>query len=64
MLLFIRDALNCSKVTVKLFIMLKNISISNKYCSFKLSVSIKKYEAAQHLIIIRNVSGAAYYYDF
>jgi len=27
-----------SKVTVKTFIMFKNISISDKYCSFKLSI--------------------------
>ncbi len=38
--LFCTDALNWSKVTVKTFIMLQNISISNKCCSFELSVQL------------------------
>ncbi len=60
---------NWSKMTVKIFIMSQNISISNKCCSFKIKVLnnkmskfAQKYEAAQlssTLIIIRNVSWAA-----
>ncbi len=38
MLLFIKDTLNWSKVTVKPFIMLQKISISNKCCSFEHSI--------------------------
>ncbi len=34
MLLFIKDAWNCSKATVNKFLMLQKISISNKCCSF------------------------------
>ncbi len=37
-LLFSKDAFNCSNVTVKTFIMLQTISISNKHCSFELSI--------------------------
>ncbi len=72
-LLFIKDALNCSKVTVMTFIMLQKISISNKCCSLERSIHQRilknkmyqfpqKYCAAQlfsTLIIIRNVSWAA-----
>ncbi len=72
-LLFSKDALNWSKVTVKIFIILQKISISNKCCSFELSIHLwilknkmyqfpQKYSAAQlfsTLIIIRNVSWAA-----
>ncbi len=57
-------------MTVKTFIMLQKISVSNKRCSFDLSIhqrilknriyqSLQKYEAAQRfstLIINRNVS--------
>ncbi len=64
-----------SIVSVKTFIMLQNIYILNKCCSFELSIHLwilknkiyqfpQKYCAAQlfsTLIIIRNVS---YYYDF
>ncbi len=39
-LLFIKDALNQSKVTVKTFIMLQKISILNKCCSFELSIHL------------------------
>ncbi len=45
MLLFSKDSLNGSKVSVKTFIMLPNISISNKCCSFELSI---------HLWILKN----------
>ncbi len=67
-LLFIKEALNWSKVTAKTFIMLEKISISNKCCSFELSWKCnlspfpQKYWAANlisALIIIRNVSWAA-----
>jgi len=34
--LFSKDTLNVSNVTVKTFTLLQNISISNKCCSFKL----------------------------
>ncbi len=76
-LLFIKDALKWEKVTVKTFIMLQKISISNKCCSFELSIHLwilkklnvsrfpQKYCAAQlfsTLIIIRNVSWAANQY--
>ncbi len=44
-LLFSIDALNGSKVTVKIFIILQKISISNKCCSIKLST---------HLWILKN----------
>ncbi len=37
-LLFSKDALNWSKVTVKIFIMLQNIYFSKKCCSFELSI--------------------------
>ncbi len=36
----IKDALNQSKVTVKTFIMLQKIPISNKCCSFELSIHL------------------------
>ncbi len=67
---FSKHALNWLKVTVKTFIINK-ISLSNKCCSFELSihqkilkqnVSLFPHEAAQlfsTLIIIRNVSWAA-----
>ncbi len=35
-LLFRKDAFNCSKVTVKTIMMLQKISVSNKCCSFEL----------------------------
>ncbi len=63
-----KDALNWPEVTVKTFIMLEKISISNKCCSFKLhsriqkNISTKKCLAGQlcsALIIIRNVCWAA-----
>ncbi len=39
-----KDALNWSKVTVKTFIMLQKISISNKYiCSFELSIHQRQF---------------------
>ncbi len=38
-LLFSKDTLNCSKVTVKTFIMLQKISVSNKCCSLELSIN-------------------------
>jgi len=41
-----KDALNCLKVTVNMFIMLQTLSISNKYCSFELSV---------HQIILKKI---------
>ncbi len=34
-----KDALNCSKVTWKTFIMLQQISISNKWSSFEISIN-------------------------
>ncbi len=70
--LFIKVALNWSKVTVKSFKMLQNISISNKWCSFELSIHQimkntmyqfpQKYSAAQlfsTLIAIKNISWTA-----
>ncbi len=70
--------LNWSKVTLKTFIMLQNIYISNKCSSFELSIHLwilknKMYHSFHKklcsttfstLIIIRNVSWATYYYDF
>jgi len=38
MLLIGKDALNYPEVKAKIFIMLSKISISNKCCSFKLSI--------------------------
>ncbi len=38
MLLFSKDALNCSEVMIKTFIMLQKISISDKSCSSELSI--------------------------
>ncbi len=71
--LFSKDALNWSKVTVKTFIMLQKISISNFLFSISISVLFlimknkmsrfpQKYWSAQlfsTLIIIRNVSWAS-----
>ncbi len=37
---FNKDALNESEVTVKTFIMLQKISVSNKRCSFELSIHL------------------------
>ncbi len=37
-LLFIKDAFNLSKVTIKTLTMLQNISVSNKCSSFELSI--------------------------
>ncbi len=37
-LLFSKDTLHWSKLTVKTFIMLQNTNILNKYCSFELSI--------------------------
>ncbi len=55
-------------------LMLQNVSVSNKCCSFELYIHLwilkNKLYAGLHknvfstLIIIRNVSWAAYYYDF
>ncbi len=45
-LLLIKDALNWSKVTVKTLKMLQKISVSNKCCSFELSINqiiVKKF---------------------
>ncbi len=66
-LLFRRDALNWSKVSVKTFLMLQNLSISNKCCSFELSHHQMKNKTNKNktaqlfstLIIIRNASWAA-----
>ena len=70
----IKDALKCSEVTVKIFIMQQKISISNKCCSFELSIHLWILKNKMHhgflqkycweqlfstLIIIRNVSWAA-----
>ncbi len=73
-LFFIMNALNWSDMTVKTFMMLHKISISNKCCSFELSIqripmypNVKmyqfpqEYDAAQLFstwIIIKNVSWA------
>ncbi len=74
-LLFIKDALNWSKVTVKTFIVSQNISISNKCCYFE-SWKIKCITVSTKLLcstIVFNIdnnqkcvlsSKSAYYYDF
>ncbi len=44
MFLFSKNALNWLKVTVKTFIMLQKISISNKCCSFELSIHCESWK--------------------
>lgn len=51
LLLFSRDALNLSKMSVKTFALLKKIYISNKCCSFGLSIQrIRKNCAALNFL--------------
>ncbi len=55
MLLFSKDALNCSEVMIKTFIMLQKISISDKSCSSELSIhqrNLKKNDLAVFNMII------------
>ncbi len=52
LILLFKDALNCSKVMIKTFIMFQNISISDKCCSSEPSVHQRnlKYYTFQHNI--------------
>ncbi len=76
--IFIKDALNRSKVTVNAFIILQNIYISNKCCSIELSIHLwilnnKIHHGFHKNINVFNIdnnqkcflsSKSEYYYDF
>ncbi len=51
--IFSKDVLNCSKVTVKTFIMLQKISFSNKYCSFELTMHKNNPEGKRIIMLSR-----------